>query len=116
MFPTGLVGVALLVLRVFVAAATIINAMGGLALGIPSWIIPVFVLSASFLCLGLLTPCFSLLSVLLGVAVFVYAGGDGFRFTTSIVGCGIVSILGPGAYSVDSRIFGRRLLELPPTR
>jgi hypothetical protein len=116
MFPTGLVGVALLVLRFFVAATTIINAMGSLALGTPPWVLLGFVLASLFLCLGLLTPYFSLLSALLGAGVFVYVGGDPFRLTTSIVGCGIVSVLGPGAYSVDSRIFGRRLLELPPKK
>lgn len=116
MFPTGLVGVALLVLRFFVASTTIINAMGSLALGTPLWVILGFVLGALFLCLGLLTPYFSLLSAVLGIGALIYAGGDHFRLTTSIVGCGIVSVLGPGAYSVDSHIFGRRLLELPPKK
>lgn len=114
MFPTGLVGVALLVLRFFVAATTIINTIGSLALGAPLWVILGFVLGVLFLCFGLLTPYFSLLSAVLGVGVLMYVGGDSFRLATSIVGCVIVSVLGPGAYSLDSRIFGRRLLELPP--
>ncbi|MGD0796884.1 MAG: hypothetical protein ABR910_04090 [Acidobacteriaceae bacterium] len=31
----------------------------------------------------------------------------------SILEGAILAVLGPGAYSVDSRIFGRRLLTLP---
>lgn len=116
MFPTGLVGVALLVLRAFVAMTLVINAAETWALGTASWKIVGFALAALFLCLGLLTPCVSLLTALLEIGVLVYVGGNHFQLTTSIVGCGIISVLGPGAYSIDSRIFGRKLLELPPQR
>lgn len=116
MFPTGLVGVALFVLRVSVALTIVVNAAEYWALATSSLIIVAFVLAALSLCLGLLTPYFSLLSALLQTGVLVYAGGNRFQLVTSIVGCGIISVLGPGAYSMDSRIFGRRLLELPPKR
>lgn len=113
MFPTGLVGVALLILRVSVAITIAINAAGCWASMLSSWIIVGFVLAAFCLCFGLLTPYFSLLSSLLQTGVLLCAGGNRYQFVTSIVGSGIVSVLGPGAYSVDCRIFGRRLLELP---
>jgi hypothetical protein len=116
MFPTGLVGLALLILRVSVAITLLINAADCWASTLSSWMIVVFVLAALSLCLGLLTPYFSLLSSLLQTGVLLFAGGNRFQFVTSIVGSGIVSVLGPGAYSVDCRLFGRRLLELPTER
>jgi hypothetical protein len=116
MFPAGLVGVALLLLRVFVALTIVINAADSRALGSSLWVIIAFILATLSLCLGLLTPYFSLLSALLEIGVLVYAGGNHFQWITSIVGCGILAVLGPGAYSMDSRIFGRRLLKLPVKR
>jgi uncharacterized membrane protein YphA (DoxX/SURF4 family) len=116
MFPTGLVGGALLVLRVSVAITLIINAADHWALATSTWTTVGFAVGALSLCLGLLTPYFSVLSAFLQTGVLVYAGGNRFQLVTSIVGCGIVSVLGPGAYSIDSRLFGRRLLDLPPKR
>lgn len=116
MFPTGLVGGALLVLRVAVATTLIINAADHWALASSSWMTVGFALGAMFLCFGLFTPYISVLSALFQTGILVYAGGNRFQLVTSIVGCGIVSVLGPGAYSIDSRLFGRRLLDLPPNR
>lgn len=116
MFPTGLVGVALLVLRIFVAITIVINLADHCATS--PWTIFGFGsgLAALSLCLGLLTPYFSVLSALLQAGSFVHPGGNRFQLITSIVGSGIVTVLGPGAYSIDSRIFGRKLLELPPKK
>jgi hypothetical protein len=116
MFPTGLVGAALLVLRVSVAITIIINGADRWALATSSWIVVGFVLAALSLCLGLLTPYFSLLSAFLQIGVLLVMGDNRFQLVTSIVGSGIISVLGPGAYSVDSRIFGRRVVELPPKK
>lgn len=116
MFPAGPVGVALLILRVSVAITIVINAAERWALAAYFWMVVGLVLAALSLCLGLLTPYFSLLSLLLQMIVLVSASGNRFQLLTSIVGSGIISVLGPGAYSMDSRIFGRRLLELPPKR
>lgn len=114
MFPTGLVGAALLVFRVSIAATLIINASDSRAWTNSSWIVGGFVLAALSLCFGILTPFFSIFSALLQAFILVFIGGNRFQLLTSIVGSGIISVLGPGAYSVDSRIFGRKLLEVPP--
>jgi hypothetical protein len=116
MFPTGLVGVALLVLRVSVAATLVINSVDHRSSAEPLWVIAGLVLAELSLCLGLLTPFFSIFSSLLEFAVLAFAGGNRFQLVTSIVGSGIVAVLGPGAYSIDSRIFGRRVLEVPPKK
>src|SRR5689334_21634526 len=102
MFPAGLVGVALLVLRVSVALTIVINAADSRAAGTSPWVIIGFVLATLSLCLGLLTPYFSVFSALLEIDVLLYSGGNHFQWITSIVGCGILSVLGPGAYSMDS--------------
>jgi uncharacterized membrane protein YphA (DoxX/SURF4 family) len=114
MFPTGLVGVALLLLRVSVAATLAINSVNRRPSADSFWITASFVLAGLSLCLGLLTPFFSIFSSLFQFAILVCVGGNRFQLITSIVGSGIVSILGPGAFSIDSRIFGRKVLEVPP--
>jgi hypothetical protein len=80
------------------------------------WITAAFVLAELSLCLGLLTPFFSIFAALFQFAILVFAGGNRFQLITSIVGSGIVAVLGPGAYSIDSRIFGRKVLEVPPKK
>lgn len=114
MFPTGSVGIALLILRTSVAAAVIVNAVACSNLGISQWIIAGMMFCAVFLCLGALTPYAAAIVAFTQIWCFRRAGNDTFQFLTAIVGSGIVSVLGPGAYSIDSRIFGRKLLELPP--
>jgi hypothetical protein len=116
MFPAGLVGVALLILRVSVAITILINAAERWVLATSFWIVVGLGLAALSLFLGLLTPYLSLISVALQMTVLVSGSGNRFQLLTSIVGSGIISVLGPGAYSLDSRIFGRRLLELPSKR
>jgi hypothetical protein len=73
-----------------------------------------------FLCLmvGVLTPYLSL-------AVCVYAlvslFGTANRvnvliFASVVLNAGALALLGPGAYSVDARLFGRRVVVVPPSK
>lgn len=113
MFPTGLVGSALLALRCSIATILLINAADTWTRTASAAPVIVLIVGATALCLGLLTPCLAVASSTWEVGVLVLIGGDKFRIMTAVVGCVIVSILGPGAYSIDSRIFGRKLLEIP---
>jgi uncharacterized membrane protein YphA (DoxX/SURF4 family) len=115
MFPTGTSGAALLILRISVAATLVVDGKpvwGSIA---SLWMLIVFLLPAASLVLGFLTPYCSILGCILQFAVLLKTGGsDGFPIAMSILNCGAVAILGPGAYSVDARIFGRHLLIIPP--
>jgi hypothetical protein len=44
----------------------------------------------------------------------ISGGQDMFHLVMSILTSAVLAMLGPGAYSVDGRIFGRRLLIVPP--
>jgi uncharacterized membrane protein YphA (DoxX/SURF4 family) len=46
-------------------------------------------------------------------ALSVTGGQDIFHLVISILISAALAILGPGAYSVDARIFGRKLLTVP---
>jgi hypothetical protein len=105
MFPVGLPGVALLVLR-----GCIVAALAGIAFP-TGWQHFAFRGLLGMLCLGLLTP------VVCGVAGAAVLFDLPHLRTGSIVESSIVvlatfayAFLGPGAYSVDARLFGRRIL------
>lgn len=109
MFPTGVVGVTLLVLRIFTAAAIVVN----MPPQCPSWVEVGAFVAALFLTLGLLTPCISLIAALVYLGLLATTAESRFQLFTCVILSGSFSALGPGAYSLDSRIFGRKLLEIP---
>ncbi|CAN5452915.1 hypothetical protein BH10ACI4_BH10ACI4_04190 [soil metagenome] len=117
MFPTGLPGAAILVLRGSVAASLIYNSATQWSPQIPVWMIVGTALLAIFLSLGLLTPYSSVLASLIQLYLLsVGLGGNRFCLILSILIGGILAVLGPGAYSLDARIFGRKILRLPRRR
>jgi uncharacterized membrane protein YphA (DoxX/SURF4 family) len=117
MFPTGTAGAALLLLRISVATTLVVDGTGHWALMNSFWMLPAFLLPALFLCIGFLTPYASILCCLIQLAVLLLTGGEnGFHLAISILNSGIVGLLGPGAYSIDAYLFGRRILNVPPRR
>jgi len=115
MFPAGTAGAALLILRTTVAATLVVDGTAHWALVTSLWILLGFAVIAIFLCLGLLTPYCAVATCLLELGVLLTAGGcDQFHVVISILDGATLAVLGPGAYSIDARIFGRRLLTLPP--
>lgn len=114
MFPTGMAGAALFVLRVLVAASLLVDWAARRTAAPPFWTFSLFLLLAIFLCSGFLTPYCSGLSLLIHLAGFlIVPGRGGFSLAQSIVASGVLAILGPGAYSLDARLFGRKLLQVP---
>ena len=117
MFPTGTAGAALLVLRISVAATLVVNGAAHWAPMASFWIFLGLALVAISLCLGLFTPYSSASGCLIQLYVLCTSeGGNQFLLASSIVNSGVLAALGPGAYSIDARIFGRRLLSLPSRR
>jgi hypothetical protein len=116
MFPRGGPGFALLLLRISVAATLLLSLAGGPR---PS-LFPVLFAGALFvsiaLLIGILTPLMS--SIVCAGAILELLIGQ--RFDTLLVFLILNSIalalLGPGAYSLDARLFGLRVMVVPPSR
>jgi uncharacterized membrane protein YphA (DoxX/SURF4 family) len=77
----------------------------------PHWIVLGQILVALSLSIGFLVP---ILSVLCGVfEVMALVGGSSGHaafILVSVVNAAALALLGPGAYSLDARLFGRRVL------
>ena len=117
MFPTGTAGAALFLLRISVAATLVVDGIANWASVTSFWIFPAIAIPAIFLGLGLLTPYFAAISVLIRMGIFLTMGnGSQFHAVTSILDSFVLAVMGPGAYSIDARLFGRRLLTVPPRR
>jgi len=117
MFPAGMVGVALLVLRVTVAAALLVDGTAYWSLIDSCWFLLLFILTVGLLCLGVLTPYCSGICVLLALrALWDTRGQNEFDLIMFVLISLVTAVLGPGAYSVDARLFGRRLLTTSSRR
>lgn len=114
MFPAGVAGFALLLLRCLVIATFLVDGTAGwTSVGSP-WVFMALLAVAVSLALGFLTPSCAVLCCLAEVAALaVSSGGNQFHLLTAILTSVVLGLLGPGAYSLDARLFGRRLLNLP---
>jgi uncharacterized membrane protein YphA (DoxX/SURF4 family) len=126
-FPAGFPGVGLLLLRVVAGAALL--AHGILCLLSPerlsltvSVICALLLLSGLFLLIGFLTPIVSLLACFecLGIAfswlpVQLANSFDSKLALVPIIAISLaIALLGPGAFSLDARLFGWKEIVIPP--
>lgn len=115
MFPTGSAGIALFVLRSVVAVTVLVNARTCWTMGSTLIIGGIAVLVGLFLSLGFLTPYCAALSCLLELVLLVTTDAPHrLQLGMSALTAAATAALGPGAYSVDARLFGRRLIKIPP--
>lgn len=113
MFPAGVAGIGLAILRVCVVASLFVGRplSADLANPILEHILTISLMIA--LCLGAFTPVASVL-VLLLQANGLRAGADSAAESfVHILMTASLLMLGPGAYSIDARLFGRRLINPP---
>jgi hypothetical protein len=111
MFPEGGPGVALLLLRVSVAVTFFLGAADGRIASDARWVMPCAAVAAILLAFGFLTPVLGVVIVFFQVADFFVTGTlNLLPAILTIVNVLALALLGPGAYSLDARIFGRRVL------
>ena len=111
MFPAGAAGWGLLLLRLCAAGMLTRNCILDATVSIPIWEIAGVVLLAGASVLGAFTPLVCWISALLQIFVLLRAHQPNpLHFSFSICVTAALFLLGPGAFSLDSRLFGRRLI------
>ena len=115
MFPTGGPGIALLLLRVALSANV---AYGVLELRTTldiAWVLALLATVSIALCVGLLTPITATLAACIEIVIWHFTAGTiAALHICAILVATALAMLGPGAYSLDSRLFGRRQIIFPP--
>lgn len=106
-------GIGLLLLRVSVAAVLLVDGTAHWTLVTSWWAFLLIAAPAGALCLGLLTPYCASLCCVIELRVLWTTREDGFHLIIALASSAVVAVVGPGAYSLDARMFGRRLLRLP---
>ncbi len=126
-FPDGAPGLGLLLLRVAVAAALAVHTVTCLAershVTLGAWaVVALAAVGGVSLLTGLLTPLGSAIAALaaggLTLSFLPAPAGNVFeaRLTAVVVVLAAVAIglIGPGAFSLDAALFGRREITIPP--
>ena len=124
-FPTGSPGLGLLVLRVAVALALVVHGAacfgGESALGTFA-VAAAAALTAALLLIGLMTPLAGAFAALMGFGLAMAwlpaptPNAFEVRLTAVLVVsvAAAIALLGPGAFSLDAALFGRREIAIPP--
>lgn len=114
MFPTGRPGIALLLLRMALGVLLLDGVLGPIAKLDSAWLLLAPWAVAFGLWLGLLVPIVAALAVLIELSTWLSgAGSIQVVHLCAILDAVALILLGPGAYSLDARFFGRRQVILP---
>jgi hypothetical protein len=111
--PAGATGVALLLLRVSAALTPYVAYQHAAAsLGYP-WLVTVALAAGVLLVLGVATRGTALACAIAVVAAGLEMGGwPAALLALAALDFGAIALLGAGAYSVDARLFGRRVIDV----
>ena len=108
-FPDGAAGVALFVLRLCAAGSLLMSVSAHGQLISSNWIVLGLVSILILLGIGALTPIACVVAGLSEIlCVFYTAGAERLCTTLAVLVVLSLALLGPGAYSVDAKMFGRR--------
>lgn len=111
MFPAGGAGLGLALLRCSLAVALGDTVSSGPLLASPTWWLPALVVVCGALLLGALTPVFSFAAVAIAMTALIADAGSCWPqgLQVLLMACALL-LIGPGAYSLDARIYGRHRL------
>jgi hypothetical protein len=113
MFPAGAAGFGLIILRLCAAAMLVRNVVLIAAPTLSWWETGALLVVVGAMCFGAFTPAACIASVLTQIALLLWAFPRGLLETAFSVGLTLsLLLLGPGAFSVDGRLFGRRRIRL----
>ena len=116
-FAGGAPGIALLLMRLVVGAVVLWRADPGLWSGPPLDIVSAsLALAALLLIAGLWTPVAGAVVALVAISDILRTGEllNG-RLLAATIGCAL-TMLGPGRWSVDARLFGWKRIDAPPRK
>ena len=115
MFRSGRIGVALFILRLSLGGALSLRAYRAEAImDSKLWLTVVVLIIASALAIGALTAvaCCLCCAAEIGFMLSAHAYDESVLILSVPMAIAL-ALLGPGAYSLDARIFGRRVIVLP---
>jgi hypothetical protein len=113
MFPTGTPGVGLFILRVTTGALMLVVRFAPQEPTIATWELAGFGVLALLLCLGLFTLVSCILTVLLEILSLHSLDTEATLHSVFVILIAVsLWTLGPGAYSIDAKIFGRRVISI----
>lgn len=119
-FADGWPGAGLLLLRLLAGVALIHFGVGGIREGPPPWTVILQVIgvaAAPFLVVGMFTPLAGVLAaaakVWIAISGFSSHSGDPWGALAQAVLAVALAMIGPGAWSIDARRFGRKRIDLP---
>lgn len=117
MFPHGGPGVGLLLLRLSVAAILIMDAAKCSGASFILLLCVLVVLMSLSLSIGFLTPYLSVIACAAAIVnLLLGLNSDNLFHVFPVINAAALTLLGPGAYSLDARLFGRRVTVVAPRR
>ncbi|KRB07949.1 hypothetical protein [Lysobacter sp. Root690] len=113
-YPDGAVGIALLLLRI--CYAFVAFGVSAALTAIPSgagYLLPAAALIAVFLVIGFATRWVAVLLAMAVVVVLAMSGpAQQLLLAGHVGGCATIALMGAGAFSIDARRHGRRVIQL----